>query len=408
MNQRLWICCQLGARQHYAVPRALASTGQLAALITDVWAPPGSNFRRLPDWGSLRNVKERFHPALAEVPVLSDNLSAIAFESVHRTLHTSEWPRIMARNRAYQRWVIKHLERLGPALEGKRVTLFAYSYAALEILRYARDQGWQTVLEQIDPGPAETNIVRMECTREYRLCSSWEPPPAGYWRLWREECELADTIVVNSQWTLDCVQEAGVRAAKMKLIPLAYQPSSPVALPPKEYPERFTAERPLRVLFLGQINLRKGVARLLEAAKTLRQEPIEFQMVGPLQFDHVPTTLDDCRIRWLGPVSRGNAKNFYREADLFILPTLSDGFALTQLEALANRLPVIASKFCGAVVRDGVDGRILPSPTANEIVVALRECLREPARLAAWSEAATVQPKFSLASLAYNLAELTY
>ncbi len=51
----------------------------------------------------------------------------------------------------------------------------------------------------------------------------------------------------------------------------------------RHYPRAFSAERPLRVLFLGQVNLRKGVAQLLEAVRLLSGEHVEFWFVGPMQ-----------------------------------------------------------------------------------------------------------------------------
>ena len=65
------------------------------------------------------------------------------------------------------------------------------------------------------------------------------------------------------------------------------------------------------------------------------------------------------------PVTRKQAAEFYRDADVFILPTLSDGFAITQLEAQAHGLPVIASKNCGKVVENGVNGIILDEPSGH-------------------------------------------
>jgi glycosyltransferase involved in cell wall biosynthesis len=50
----------------------------------------------------------------------------------------------------------------------------------------------------------------------------------------------------------------------------------------------------------------------------------------------------------------------YAQADVFILPTLSDGYAITQLEALSRGLPVMASRHCGAAVEHGKSGWILP------------------------------------------------
>jgi glycosyltransferase involved in cell wall biosynthesis len=174
----------------------------------------------------------------------------------------------------------------------------------------------------------------------------------------------------------------------------------------RNYPDHFTAERPLRVLFLGLINLRKGVARLLEAARILRDEPVEFWMVGPVEIANAGTSGNDGRVKWFGPVTRNQAAGFYRNADLFILPTLSDGFAITQLEAQAHGLPVIASKNCGKVVENGVNGSILDEPSAACIAHAVRDCIASPDWLEKLASASGVRDKFTIEALANQLQRL--
>jgi len=55
-------------------------------------------------------------------------------------------------------------------------------------------------------------------------------------------------------------------------------------------------------------------------------------------------------VEFRGRVTRDRATREYLVADAFVLPTLSDGFAITQLEAMAHGLPVIVTPNCGAVV----------------------------------------------------------
>jgi glycosyltransferase involved in cell wall biosynthesis len=169
---------------------------------------------------------------------------------------------------------------------------------------------------------------------------------------------------------------------------------------------RFTQERPMRVLFLGLINLRKGVARLLEAARILRDEPVEFWMVGPVEIANASTVADAGRIKWFGPATRKQAAEFYRNADVFILPTLSDGFAITQLEAQAHSLPVIASKNCGKVVEDGVNGITLDEPSPACIANSVRDCIANPGRLERLASASHLRSKFTLQALADQLQYL--
>ena len=105
-----------------------------------------------------------------------------------------------------------------------------------------------------------------------------------------------------------------------------------------------------------------------------------------------------------GPVPRGAVHRYYRDADVFLFPTLSDGFGLTQLEAQAWGLPIVASPHCGAVVRHQVDGLVLEAVTGEAVAEAIRWCLGNPAALRdmsanARSGAARFQPAEILARL---------
>jgi glycosyltransferase involved in cell wall biosynthesis len=160
------------------------------------------------------------------------------------------------------------------------------------------------------------------------------------------------------------------------------------------------------VLFLGQVNLRKGVARLLEAARMLRDEPVEFWIAGPVQVANAMTMADEARVKWFGPVTRKQVMEKYRTADVFILPTLSDGFAITQLEAQAHGLPVITSRFCGAVIENGRNGMILEEPSAACIAAAIRDCVANPSRLRDLGAASRVTNDFTIDALARRLQKL--
>ena len=129
---------------------------------------------------------------------------------------------------------------------------------------------------------------------------------------------------------------------------------------------------PLRVLFLGQINLRKGAARLIDAMRLLVDDPVELLLAGPSELSEV-LWKDLPKVGWVGPVPRSEVVRYYQKADVFILPTLSDGYALTQLEALANGLPVLASKHCGEAVVNGVNGWILEDLEPMAIAEKLRK-----------------------------------
>src|SRR3954451_1069064 len=142
------ICCQLGAREHYAVPRALLSRGLLGYLVTDAWVPPSSVLTKI----SAGRLADRFHNDLSDARVIAFNSSVILFEMLARARRLAEWKTIIERNRWFQRRVVDALNsRL--STHNDEPILLSYSYAALEAFQFAKSRGWKTLLLQIDPGP---------------------------------------------------------------------------------------------------------------------------------------------------------------------------------------------------------------------------------------------------------------
>jgi len=301
-----WICCQLGAREHYAVPRALLVSGLLDQFITDLWIRPGT---LLHSW--KKRLPGRFHPGLAGARIKAPNISALSFEFKASFARENGWKLISRRNEWFQQHAVAQLAN--GSTNGNH-TIFAYSYAAEEIFKFARDRGWRTILGQIDPGPAEERIVAKLDNTSTIKHKHGEPAPADYWKRWRNECALADQIVVNSAWSRDALLAEGIPSEKISVIPVAYENSTDARSLQRLYPRAFSAERPMRVLFLGQINLRKGVGQLLEAVELLSGENVEFWFVGPTQIQ-VPQSLRlHPHVRWFGPAPRVGVASYYRDA----------------------------------------------------------------------------------------------
>jgi glycosyltransferase involved in cell wall biosynthesis len=377
MNQsEAWIVCQIGAREHYAIPRALHLNGQLARLITDFWVPPSSWLRSLP---KARRLRDRYHLDIASSSTRAFNERMLVFETMQRVFRGTEWTRTIRRNRLFQSLAIDELQRFAGSkfARGHQICLFSYSYAAKELFHIAKQHGWTTVLGQIDPGPLEERIVQQEFDRVGAASTHWQPAPASYWSDWREETELADRILVNSAWSRQCLVETGVPESKLEIVPLVFTRPAGVPVPAARTPTAFTRERQMRVLFLGQVILRKGIARLLDAMRMLEEEPIELILAGPTDMD--PGLWEDRpNVTYVGPVPRSGVAARYLESDVFILPTLSDGFAITQLESLAYGLPVIASRNCGDVVVHGKNGLLLDTLQPDSIATALRTFAQHP------------------------------
>jgi glycosyltransferase involved in cell wall biosynthesis len=128
-----------------------------------------------------------------------------------------------------------------------------------------------------------------------------------------------------------------------------------------------------RVLFVGTADLRKGIHYLAMAAERLAVQgnDLEFRVAG-----HVTRRIADrpeCRrLNFLGRVPRDRIREEFQTADVFVLPSLAEGSAEVTYEALAAGVPVITTKAAGSVIRDGLDGVIVPERDAEALAEAVR------------------------------------
>lgn len=396
----MWITSQIGAREHYAIPRALHAKGVLDSLITDTWVNPQHILRVAPS----KRLAQRFHSELSDA-----NVHAWSVEATLRTaLHWKKlkmWERILQQNQWFGRKASKVLEQMR-FTPGSEPTVFSYSYTALPVFEVAKRKGWRTVLGQIDCGQKYQKLVAELESRHPDGTHSVSSPPDELWTAWRKELQMADAVVVNSQWAAENLLDENVPQRKIEVIPLAYSPPSEASGFLRQYPRTFTEERPMKVLFLGGISLAKGALEVLQAARELQAEPIQFIFVGR----EAMRILDDFRrlktVRWVGAVSREDVHHYFRDADLFLFPTHSDGFGLTQLEAQAWKLPVVASRFCGGVVNDEINGLVLPEVTTQAVTKALLTCVGNPSKLRDLSRNSVEMDDFSIGALAKHFMQL--
>ena len=144
-------------------------------------------------------------------------------------------------------------------------------------------------------------------------------------------------------------------------------------------------DRPLHVLSVGTVSLRKGVPYLLEAAQ---QSSACFRMVGAINLEQAGLDQLGTTIELTGRVPRSKIHDHYEWADVFVLPSICEGSATVIYEALAHALPVICTSNTGSIVRDGTDGFIIPIREADPIADLLEQLASEPDLYRSMSEAA--------------------
>jgi phosphatidyl-myo-inositol alpha-mannosyltransferase len=148
----------------------------------------------------------------------------------------------------------------------------------------------------------------------------------------------------------------------------------------------------LKIVFVGQAVERKGLPLLLRAFEALREHvPTELTVIGPTLEELSPLLLDARGVTALGKVDEAQKQQALEQADVLCAPSLgAESFGMVLTEAFAAGTPVLASDIAGYrdVVRDGVDGVLVPVGDAQAMAEALRDLYDEPERRGRMARAA--------------------
>jgi glycosyltransferase involved in cell wall biosynthesis len=266
---------------------------------------------------------------------------------------------------------------------GGATHVYTFSGAGLEILEAAREAGLKTVVEQ----PAAASEVEQSIMRDEReRYPDWEPfAPCqdelkAYAARQRREWDLADRIVVPSEFVAASLESVGVSPDRFVTVPYGVG-----GLFGEIEREKHTG--PLRVLTVGEVRLQKGAQYTCEAAKQLGKG-FEFRLVGSWSFSDSARVQLSENVCIVGHVPRSEIQSHYQWADVFLFPSLCDGFGLVLLEALAAGLPVITTLNTGIAIREGIDGFIVPIRDTRAIALRLSQLSEDPALLEEMSRSA--------------------
>lgn len=249
-----------------------------------------------------------------------------------------------------------------------------WTHECLWSVRTAQEQGTIAIVERNYCHPAHSRAV---LTEEYRRRGQdWPPPPARLWRAldhWQrelttalEECEVADYILVPSEFTRETFLACGYPAEKIVLLPRGVDIAEFRPAPPPD--------DVFRVLFVGQLCFRKGVPYLLEAWRRLGLKKAELILAGSVHEEMKPLLARDADLPGLtieGFVSE--PVRLYNKSTVFCFPSLDEGSAKVTYEAMACGLPVIVTPEAGSVARHGIEGLIVPAQAVEPLMEALTQ-----------------------------------
>ncbi|MDQ3621186.1 MAG: glycosyltransferase family 4 protein [Verrucomicrobiota bacterium] len=250
--------------------------------------------------------------------------------------------------------------------------VYAYEDGARATFRAARELGLRCIY---DLPIAYWEVARRLLAEEAERLPEWEPTLVGTRdsaaKLERktQELEWADVVICPSTFVRASLPEK-VRTGRACVV--AEFGSPDVSVSPAS-PNQRALNGPLRVLFAGSLTQRKGLADVFAAMKLLASAHLELIVFGspiaPLEFYRKQLN----NFVYEAPRPHGEVLALMRTCDVLVLPSIVEGRALVQQEALGCGLPIVVTPNAGGedLVEPGQTGYLVPIRSPEEIAAKL-------------------------------------
>lgn len=373
-----------GARDSYQAALALSEAGQLERLVTDIYWREDSRLAAC--------IGKAFGPRAAKIlgahrdsPLEASRVEAFQLSSLCSfALDKFPYSPFPLRARA-TRWTDHQLGRqAGEIARSRNAALLSYSYYGHSAFAAAGPQV-PRILFQLHPHPATMREILQQELADHPDCAAslnqeWELAlsDSDFDRMCAE-ARMADRWIAASSFTRDTLIENGAPPDRVHVA--TYGVNLQAFHPAGSSPH---IDRPLRVLFVGTVNQRKGIKYLLQAIRSLGTRRIQLVVRGRAVDDLnlVRSLVPDADIRL--SVSRDELVAAYQNSDLFVFPSVGEGFGHVLIESLASGLPVLSTTHTAApdLVTEGVDGFVIEPRRTDLIADRLEWALSHRRQLA--------------------------
>ena len=364
---------------------ALGEAGQLQQFVTAAHFGSDDPLVRLAPPALRRELLRRdFDDVVAPTRIASvarvrelTRLSAPRLGLPRLTARETGWACVDKVYHAVDRAVARRIRR-GAAVDG----VYAYEDGALESFRAARERGIARLYElPIGYWRTHRRLCREEAELQPEWAHTWQASLDSEAKLARKDSELAlaTQVIVPSRFVADSLSDYPGQLPPVAVVPYGCPP--PIA--PAD--RRWYAGGVLRVLYVGGLSQRKGLSYLLDALRPLG-DAVTLTVIGTGD----GAAMIDARHQQLGSVPHARVLEQMRLHDVFVFPTLFEGYSLAIAEALSQGLPVVTTANSGAadIIQHGVQGLIVPIRDSASITAELEELMRSPERLRGMGHAA--------------------
>ena len=261
--------------------------------------------------------------------------------------------------------------------------VYAYEDCALRLFEAAQGLGARRIYDlPIAYYETAQRILREEAERY----PDWEPTLGGTRdseeKLARKqrEMELAELVICPSNFVLESVP-----AGKNCVVAPFGSPSHTTDETYKTY-----ESNRLRVLFAGSMTQRKGLADLFAAMKLINSSSVELVCMGTLLRPLAWYRAQLPGFTYEPPRPHPEVLRLMRTCDVLVLPSLVEGRALVQQEAMASGLPLIATRNAGGddLIEEGVTGFLVPIRSPEALAEKISWCVQHRERISGMGIAA--------------------
>jgi glycosyltransferase involved in cell wall biosynthesis len=279
--------------------------------------------------------------------------------------------------RTLDRMTSHRLHRRPQAFTG----VYTFEDGALESLTAAHDQGL-TGIYDLPIGYWRTYRTMLE--KEFERTPEWAGTLTGFKdsseKLHRKDLELAKAtkIVVASSFTAHSLKDYSGNIASPIIVPYGFPPISPESARLPRGP--ITKANPLRLLFVGGLSQRKGIADLFAAA-TILGPIVSLTVIGTKVTADCPALDKElARHRWIPSLPHGEILNEMRTHDVLVFPSLFEGFGLVISEAMSQGMPVITTERTAGpdLITHGENGWLIKAGSKDQLAQQLEELVKSP------------------------------
>jgi glycosyltransferase involved in cell wall biosynthesis len=202
------------------------------------------------------------------------------------------------------------------------------------------------------------------------------------------ELTLASLIICNSTFTKTTLVAGGVDEKKITVIPLAFPEVNPQPKPLRD-------KKPLVFIYAGNQSLRKASHLLYLAWRkcNFSADEAELWLIGKMLLPETLRSNLPGKVTIKENIPHEEMMALYQKADVFVLPTLADGFGMVITEAMSQGVPVVSSaNSCGPdVIEHNKNGWIITAGDVDMLVDQMKWCVANPENVQSCGEAAKIK-----------------